>query len=202
MATESLAFSHLGLVREGKTIQLNNRVFQKDKEFYAPIRFRRNAAKTESPIDAIEQKGVEYMELRFYDIEPFTPPGVSGDSLNLTHLFLLDNLSLVSAHRSNERLTEILDSADVAALSDPLAMHRPFFADRARKRLASVGRFAETLGTKYKRTVESYSSTLVTGGNSLAARTLKNYRASGLTWTQYGASLAEINRSALNRLGE
>ena len=201
MATESLAFSRLGLVREGKAIQLNNRIFQKDKEFYAPIRFRRNTSRTESPIDAIERKGVEYMELRFYDIEPFTPLGVSVDSLNLTHLFLLDDLSRVSARRSNESLTEILDGADDAALSDPLAIRRPFFLGNALKRLASVGRFAESLGPEYKRAVESYSRALDRGGESLAARTLKKYRASGLAWTQYGASLAERNRSDLDRLG-
>jgi len=192
LKTESDSFRRLGLVRDGTAIQLNAKVFQKEKEFYAPIRFRRTTAPHESSLVALERKGVEYIELRFFDVDPFVPSGVSADALRLTHLFLLESLTRASSPRPNAELAETLRLADEAALSDPLS--DALATAGSASGLGKLRSFAEALGSEYVAALEGYSERMETPGLSIAGMLLGDYRASGLSWTEYGASVADKNK--------
>ena len=58
----------------GEYRQLNDNVLQLENELYAPIRPKRTPQRREAP-DALEQRGIEYIELRTVDVNPFTPFG-------------------------------------------------------------------------------------------------------------------------------
>ncbi len=121
LRAESATFRKRGLVVDGRAIQLNGKVFQKEKEFYAPVRFRSLPTAGESAVAALRRRGVAYLELRFFDVDPFSPSGVSADALALLHLLLLEALSRVSVPRTVAEYGAILARADEAALTDPFA---------------------------------------------------------------------------------
>lgn len=199
LKTESATFRRLGLERDGKTIQLNGKVFQKEKEFYAPIRFRSIPFPGETSLTALERRGVEYLELRFFDVDPFSPSGVSPDALRLLQLLLLDGLSRVSAPRSTSEWKERLENADEAALGDPFALTADDrLAKAASTRLDVLQPFAEELdGTvgerEYGRVLASYRSRVADPRNATSAKLYSEYKASGTTWTAFGSRIAERN---------
>jgi glutamate--cysteine ligase len=74
---------------DGEYLQLNTSLLQIENEFYSTIRPKRITASGEAPINALKRGGVEYIEVRCIDINPFTPLGIDDDTMRFLDLFLL-----------------------------------------------------------------------------------------------------------------
>lgn len=67
--------------------QLNSNLLQIENEFYSPIRPKRTTASKEKPTDALEQRGIEYIEIRSLDINPFSPVGIDKAQIHFLDVF-------------------------------------------------------------------------------------------------------------------
>ena len=84
------AYEKIGLFNaEGEQHQLNTSLLQIENEFYSTIRPKRIAASGEAPINALARGGVEYIEVRCMDINPFSPIGIDLETAKFLDLFLL-----------------------------------------------------------------------------------------------------------------
>lgn len=64
-------------------------MLQIENELYAPIRPKRVAADGgEKPSEALDRAGVEYIEVRSLDVNPFSPIGITEDQVRFLDLFL------------------------------------------------------------------------------------------------------------------
>ncbi|OZI13987.1 glutamate--cysteine ligase [Sodalis-like symbiont of Philaenus spumarius] len=90
-ATKTLSadYQRMGLQRDGHYLQLNTNVLQIENELYAPIRPKRVTRDDESPSDALMRGGIEYVEVRSLDINPFSPVGVDEEQARFLDLFLI-----------------------------------------------------------------------------------------------------------------
>ncbi len=86
--TPSAEFAKLGVKVEGEYRQLNSNVLQIENELYAPIRPKRVTQSGERPSQALARAGVEYIEVRSLDVNPFSPIGISEDQVRFLDLFL------------------------------------------------------------------------------------------------------------------
>lgn len=77
--------------------QLATSLLQIENEFYGVIRPKRVTHTGERPLHALRQRGVEYVEVRLLDLNPFEPVGISVATLRFLDLFLLHCLSSESA---------------------------------------------------------------------------------------------------------
>lgn len=82
-------YEEIPLVREGKYQQLNANILQIENEFYAVIRPKQVAHSGESPSSALRDRGVEYVEVRSLDLDPFVPIGICPTTVRFFDLFLL-----------------------------------------------------------------------------------------------------------------
>lgn len=73
----------------GEGAQLNSNVLQIEAEYYHPIRPKRIPMPGESALDALHARGVEYIEVRSIDINPFEPTGFSREQLLFLDVYLL-----------------------------------------------------------------------------------------------------------------
>lgn len=69
--------------------QLSTSLLQIENEFYATIRPKRTTRSGESPRRALEQRGVEYVEVRCLDLDPFEPTGIAPATARFADAFLL-----------------------------------------------------------------------------------------------------------------
>ncbi|MGR5488767.1 glutamate--cysteine ligase, partial [Vibrio alfacsensis] len=76
--TPSEDFAKIGVKVEGEYRQLNDYVLQIENELYAPIRPKRVAQSGEKPSEALSRAGVEYIEVRSLDVNPFSPIGITA----------------------------------------------------------------------------------------------------------------------------
>lgn len=82
-------YQAMGTHRDGQWIQLNTNVLQIENEYYSTIRPKRATGRCERPITAMAQRGVQYVEVRCLDIDPFEPTGISATTARFTDAFLL-----------------------------------------------------------------------------------------------------------------
>ncbi len=88
--TPSEEFARIGLKdAHGDYLQLNTNVLQIENELYAPIRPKRVTRDGEAPSDALLRGGIEYIEVRSLDINPFSPVGVDEQQVRFLDLFLI-----------------------------------------------------------------------------------------------------------------
>jgi len=69
--------------------QLSTSLLQIENEFYSPIRPKRVTKSGETPLGALRERGVEYIEVRCIDLNPFLPMGIDQDQIRFLDTFLL-----------------------------------------------------------------------------------------------------------------
>ena len=85
----SVSFANIGVKVDGEYRQLNANVLQIENEFYSPIRAKRVTRSGEKPSEALARAGVEYIEVRALDVNPFSPIGIEMTQVRFLDLFLL-----------------------------------------------------------------------------------------------------------------
>lgn len=88
--TPSKKFFDIGIKDKlGNFQQLNTNILQMENELYTQIRPKRKTYQGESLLEALKNRGIEYVEIRSLDINPFSPIGISKNQILLLDLFLI-----------------------------------------------------------------------------------------------------------------
>jgi glutamate--cysteine ligase len=83
-------YDEIGLKEaNGDYKQLNTHLIQIENEFYSSIRPKRTAASGETPVHALKERGVEYIEVRCLDLNPLLPCGIDEETICFLDTFLL-----------------------------------------------------------------------------------------------------------------
>jgi len=84
------AYEQLGIRNPGGDYnQLGTSLLQIENEFYGTIRPKRVIFPGERPLHALRERGVEYVEVRLMDLDPFVPVGIKAPTLRFLDIFLL-----------------------------------------------------------------------------------------------------------------
>jgi glutamate--cysteine ligase len=74
---------------DGSYRQLSTTLLQIENEFYGTIRPKRRIRRGERPLHALTERGVEYIEVRSLDVEPFSAVGIDAVTMRFLDVFLL-----------------------------------------------------------------------------------------------------------------
>jgi glutamate--cysteine ligase len=84
------AYAAVGIRNPGGDYnQLATSLLQIENEFYGTIRPKRVIFPGERPLHALRERGVEYVEVRCMDLDPFEPVGINAQTMRFIDLFLL-----------------------------------------------------------------------------------------------------------------
>jgi glutamate--cysteine ligase len=90
LTTPYPAYEKIGLRDEnGEYRQLATSLLQIENEFYGKIRPKRRILPGERPLHALRERGVEYVEVRLMDLDPFSPIGITAPTCRFLDVFLL-----------------------------------------------------------------------------------------------------------------
>ena len=99
-------YAEIGTHRNGEWVQINTNILQIENEYYSTIRPKRVINSGERPIQALSARGVQYIEVRCMDIDPFEPMGINLETSRFLDAFLLfcalDDSPLTSDEESLE----------------------------------------------------------------------------------------------------
>ena len=109
------AYEAIGIQNPGGDYnQLATTLLQIENEFYGTIRPKRVIFPGERPLHALRERGVEYVEVRLMDLDPFEPVGIQAQVGHFIDLFLLhclladsppDTPEEIAALKANQHLT-------------------------------------------------------------------------------------------------
>ena len=102
-AYEKIGVRNLG----GEYNQLATTLLQIENEFYGTIRPKRVIKSGERPLHALRERGVEYIEVRCLDLDPFEPLGINAQTLRFLDVFLLHCLLQDSPPDSPAEIAEL-----------------------------------------------------------------------------------------------
>ena len=92
------AYEAVGIQNPGGDYnQLATTLLQMENEFYGTIRPKRVIFQGERPLHALRERGVEYVEVRLMDLDPFVPVGITAQTMRFLDVFLLHCLLSDSA---------------------------------------------------------------------------------------------------------
>ncbi len=111
------AYERIGIRgADGVYRQLSTALLQIENEFYGTIRPKRVIQPGERPLHALRQRGVEYVEVRCMDLDPFEPVGINVSTTRFIDMFLLHCLLSDSPPDSEAEITELARNQDRAAM--------------------------------------------------------------------------------------
>jgi len=82
-------YEEIGIKTNQGYKQLNANILQIENEFYSNIRPKQTAKSNERPTQALRNRGVEYIEIRCLDLNPFEPLGLNKSQIQFLDAFLM-----------------------------------------------------------------------------------------------------------------
>lgn len=113
--TPSEEYEKIGLKDGDQYLQLNTNILQIENEYYSSVRPKRVLKGFEKPTDALEQRGIQYVELRSVDINAFRPAGLTHRQLYFLEIFMMFCLLQGSPAIDAEEADEIDDNQNLVA---------------------------------------------------------------------------------------
>lgn len=100
-------YSQIGIQKAGEYQQLSDSLLQIEDEHYALIRPKRLSGREERTMAALVRQGIEYIELRALDINPFIPIGIETAAVPLLDTFLIMCLLMDSPPLTDAEMVQI-----------------------------------------------------------------------------------------------
>jgi len=204
------AYERIGTHRDGQWIQLNTHLLQIENEYYSTIRPKRVTRRGERPITALAERGVQYVEVRCLDVDPFEPVGIAAETARFLDAFLLYCALQDSppfqpdgyCHRSRENFARVVREGRAPGLQlncDGAAVSVPQWGN---KLLDDISGCAELLdaaygGDDYVCAVAAQRDKLADPDLTASARVLTTLRERGITFRDYLLELSAEHARAL-----
>jgi glutamate--cysteine ligase len=88
LSTPYPEYENIGLEKDGHKLQINTNLLQLENEFYATIRPKR-VGEGKRPLQLLKEKGIQYIEVRALDLNPFLPVGIDAEQIHFLDSFLV-----------------------------------------------------------------------------------------------------------------
>jgi glutamate--cysteine ligase len=108
-------YEAIGLTDGTNYRQLATTLLQIENEFYGTIRPKRRIHPGERPLRALGERGVEYVEVRCIDVNPFHPIGIDAAEIRFIDIFLLHCLLQESPDDTPQEIAAISRNQHLAA---------------------------------------------------------------------------------------
>jgi glutamate--cysteine ligase len=110
------AYESIGIRNPGGDYnQLGTTLLQIENEFYGTIRPKRVIYPGERPLHALRERGVEYVEVRLMDLDPFVPVGITAQTIRFLDVFLLHCLLSDSPDDTPQEIAELAHNQHLTA---------------------------------------------------------------------------------------
>jgi len=177
-------YSRIGVEVDGECRQLNDNILQLENEYYSDIRPKRVTRADETPLQAMAAQGVEYIEVRNLDINPFLPLGIDETQVRFLDTFLLfcllqDSPSITAEEQQRLRRNQIRvaeNGRNVGLLLETTAGEISLleWSNRLFANLTEIAQLLDKAGQGHVRAVTHFSALLRHPELTPSARVLKH----------------------------
>jgi len=182
---------------EGNWLQLNTNVLQIENEYYSNIRPKRVTESGERPLQALRARGIQYIEVRCLDINPFLPLGIDLDESRFLDAFLLfcaleDSPCLVQGEcgASSDNFLKVVTEGRKPGLELRRGGEQVGLQAWAQELLGEIGQVAALLdqsqgGDQHARALAAQQAKVADSSLTPSARVLDALKRSGESFSQF-----------------
>jgi len=126
MSTPYAEYEKIGLKQGDHYLQMNANLLQLENEFYATVRPKRTGPPGMRPLSLLQENGIEYIEVRTLDLNPFLPLGIDAEQIRFLDSFLLFCLLAESPQCTEAEYFQIAENLNLTVEEgrDPALMLR------------------------------------------------------------------------------
>lgn len=207
LTTPYPAYEKIGLRdRAGNYLQLSTNLLQIENEFYSTIRPKRTAHGSETPLKALWDRGVEYVEVRCIDLNPLLPVGIDEAQMHFLDSFLLHCLLSDSPRADAREYRNILENQrrvvyrgrdpELTLINGSGDIPLRAWASQLLREISPVAALLDQAhgGSAFSAACASADERVTDPGQIPAARILAEMTASGSTYFQTALRHAEQHR--------
>ena len=207
MKTSYAEYEEIGQARDGEFLQINTKLLQLENEFYSTVRPKRNVESGERPLEALAKNGIEYVEVRALDLNPYLPLGIDAKQIRFLDTFLLHCLMAESTECHRQEFCEI--GNNLAAVvengrDENLMIHRDgekiLMKQWADKIITDMGNAAIILDevhgeNSYKESLSHQAAKVANPDLTPAGMMLKEMREENLSFFEFSMKHSEIHKN-------
>ena len=194
---------------QGNYKQLNTNLLQIENEYYGSVRPKRIVPSGSSPRLGLKREGVEYIELRSLDINPFSPVGITDEQMRFLDIFLTfcalkegdyqtsgenkiysENFSRVVLEGQNRNLNLDLGGGRYEKISNQLV---DLFSEL--DLVAEILDQSLSRENKYQDVLKSLRKVINNEELSLSERVLDEMKTKGMSYSELTLKLSKENKS-------
>lgn len=190
-------YEKIGIIEDGEYQQLSAALLQIENEFYSPIRPKRITQTGETPLTALAARGIEYVEVRCLDINPFCSLGIDSETIRFLDAFLLFCLTSESTlcnreefHLISENQARIVNEGRNPDLKIYCGTKEIPMRECARHMLENIDKLATRLdqahgGTRYSDSVQLQLARIEDASLTPSARCLAEMERNGESHVEF-----------------
>lgn len=199
-------FTDLGLENEaGEPTQINDHILQIENEYYSLVRPKQVPKSGETPSQALQNRGIGYVELRAVDINPYTAVGIDEDGagfLELLALYCLLNDSPEITEQEQDQIERnqinMIDSGRSEDLNIETLVGQLPVRKWLQQHLNAMAPLAQVFDESYQTQLYTHAYSqmqkrMVDVNETLSARVVDDMVKHGGTW-RFGSALAEQHK--------
>lgn len=159
-------------------------ILSEEKEFYSPVRLRGGKSMSD-----LKESGIQYIEIRNVDINPFAPYGITTDMIEFLHIFLMYMLWI---DNKGENGDDLLSKGDLfnneVALEHPLTSTKLF--DEGMSILAGMKEMLDGIEAQknWYDIIEKATEMLETPAETISGMILNLFESNGTTNHDFGVT--------------
>jgi len=205
-------YEEIGEFIEEERVQLNTSVIQIENEYYSTIRPKRVCPSGERPLNILRSEGIDYLELRCVDLNPYSPIGITEDQINfldtlLIYCFVADSPTI--SHEESSRIQRnhekvvnegrdekaLLETEDGSALLN----------EEANKLLIELETVAEFMDKEvfkgqnlnWLQSIAAQKENLLTPKGTLSGQVLEDLKDKGLSFRDLGNKMSNLHQNTM-----
>ena len=209
IATPYADFAALGLDdADGQPIQVNDHVLQIENEYYSMVRPKQVAEAGETPAQALEKRGIGYVELRAVDLDPYSVIGIELETACFLEVLALScllspspSLYFGEEERIARNQMRVVDAGRQPDLAFELPDGEMSFHTWAQQQLDTMQSAAVMLdqahgGQAYQQALQVMQQRVMQSEQTLSSQILADTLAAGGSW-RFGYGLAVEHAATL-----
>ena len=205
-------YEDIGEFIEEERVQLNTSVIQIENEYYSTIRPKRVCPSGERPINILRSEGIDYLELRCVDLNPYSSIGITEDQINfldtlLIYCFVTDSpaIGLEESSRIQRNHEKVVNEGRGEATLLETTNGSVLLKEEANKLLLELETIAEFMDKEvlkgqninWQQSITAQKENLLTPNKSLSGQVLEDLKDQDLSFRDLGNKMSNLHQNTI-----
>ena len=205
-------YEKIGEFIEEQRIQLNTSVIQIENEYYSTIRPKRVCPSGERPINILTSEGIDYLELRCVDLNPYSSIGITEEQINfldtlLIYCFIKESPPInaeesLRIQRNHETIVNAGRDETATLETDRVPILVNEETDRILSELEEIAMFMDkevhqSQGMSWLQSISNQKNNVAESSGTLSAQVLADLQTNKLSFRDLGSKLSKEHHEAM-----